>query len=456
MNKIYLLIAILAFLAASCDDLVEVDNPTDQIGTAVVYEDKQTAYAALAGLYSELRDGSVITGGYYYSACSLLDSYADNLDCYSNDQNGVMDIYQNQQLEGNTVIASLWKKAYSQIYYANSIIKGVEQSETLKEEDKKQIKGEALFVRSLIYFYLNQLFGDIPYTTSLNYENNRHLKKMPTSSLLKNLEIDIKEAIDLLSDDYRDAERIYPNRKASELLLTKIYLQQGDWANADQLAGTILGSPLYEFQTDINEVFHKDGTHILWQLKPQNSGDATKEATFYYFDNAAPNSYALTANLTELFIEEDLRKQMWMTPVTYNDNTWYRPYKYKNRTNGSNPNEYSVVLRLAEVNFIRAEALIKLNRPEEALPLLNATRNRAGLAGLTTIIIDELTTELLAEKRREFFTEYGHRFIDLKRWDRLNELESKKPNWENYNNVWPLPQNELLLNTNLNPQNTGY
>ena len=454
MKRTYPILLLGALL--SCEDLVEVDAPSNQLGTEQVFEDVQTANAALAGLYAELRDQSVISGAGYYTAGTLAGSYADELDCYISDQNKVLDIYRNQQHETNTVIASVWETAYGQIYYANSVIYGAEHATALTDDNRASLRGEALFLRSLIYFYLQQLFGDIPYTTSLDYEYNRSLSKTAAAAVLEQLVPDVTAASSLLTDDYRDAERIYPNRKAAQLLLARIYLLQEEWVLAEQTAEGILQSPLYQFQPDLSEVFHKTGTHILWQLKPENSGDATREASFYYFTGAAPNAYALTGDLLSSFAANDLRRQAWMAAVTVNSSSWYRPFKYQNRTNGTNANEYSVVFRLEEVYFILAEALARQNRLDEALPYLNATRRRAGLAALTSLPAESFWEELLAEKRREFFTESGHRFFDLKRLDRLNELNGTKPNWEDHKSVWPLPQNELLLNPNLNPQNTGY
>lgn len=456
MKKRYLFFFLGALLLASCEELVEVDDPTNQLGTAQVFEDAGTANAALAGLYAALRDQSVVSGAGYYTLSTLAGSYADNLECHNHDQNGTWDLYQNQQLETNTYIASVWKTAYQQIYYANAIIYGTQHSTALSDGDKNRITGEALLMRSLIYFYLQQLFGDIPYTTSLDYEHNRSLSKTEASAVLEQLEMDVKEAATLLEDNYRNAERIYPNRKAAELLLSRIYLLQEEWALAGQTAESILQSPLYQFQPDLDEVFHKSGTHILWQLKPQNSGDATREASFYYFTGAAPHAYALAEDLVGSFAGDDLRKQAWMTPVSFNDDSWYRPFKYKNNANGTNTNEYSIVFRLEEVYFILAEALAKQNRVDEALPYLNATRERAGLDALGSLSAEDFITELLAEKRHEFFAESGHRFFDLKRLGRLDELSAVKPNWEDDDQLWPLPQNELLMNPNLNPQNPGY
>ncbi|WP_228426441.1 RagB/SusD family nutrient uptake outer membrane protein [Chryseobacterium carnipullorum] len=52
--------------------------------------------------------------------------------------------------------------------------------------------------------------------------------------------------------------------------------------------------------------------------------------------------------------------------------------------------------------------------------------------------------------------EHGIRFFDLKRWGLLDQLIPVKTNWKSYHAQWPIPQKELLLNPNLNPQNTGY
>ena len=455
MKKIYTVLCLALLLLAACENLVEVDYPANQIGTAQVFEDLQTANAALAGLYAGLRDQSLITGGSYYGAGALLGSYADDLDCYFYDQNGVVDISNNQQQKTNSNIETIWNTAYQQVYYANSIIYGAEHSTALAEGDKNRIRGEALLVRSLIYFYLQQLFGDIPYTASLDYEYNRSLSKTDATAVLEQLELDLTEAISLLPDDYRDAERIYPNRKAAQVLLARVCLLRQEWSLAEQAAKSILQSPLYRFQADLGEVFHKSGTHILWQLKPQNSGDAAMEASFYYFTSSTPNSYVLSQNLLNTFAENDLRKTHWMASVTFEGQNWYRPCKYKNLP-GDNTDEYSVVFRLEEVYFIMAEALAGQNRLDEALPYLNATRQRAGLTAFTSLTGEAFNSELMAEKRREFFAESGLRFLDLKRWGRLDQLKATKPNWQDYKQVWPLPQKELLLNANLNPQNPGY
>lgn len=436
----------------SCEDILETDYPMDQLSTEQVFEDANTAYSALNNLYTELRNQSFFAGTDMGMGI-LLGIYSDELDCFYFDQNGYRDVYFNQVQPTNSIVLSTWTAAYKQIYAANAIVQGVENSISLNQTDKNQIKGEAIFIRSLIYFYLQQVFGEIPYTTSLDYEYNRSLQKSEESQLLDQLTLDLTESISLLNDDYRQPERIYINRKVAEILLAKIYLTLGNYSNAETVVNSILQSPLYSFQHDIDEVFHNNSNHILWQLYPMVSSFPTWEAIFFYFEDA-PHSFALSSDLINSFDNIDLRKTHWIKSVTVGEQTWYRPFKYKN--NDENFNEYSVVFRLEEVYFIMAEALFKQNRISEAVAYINPTRIRAGLEPLTNLSYEEFANELANEKRKEFFTEFGHRFVDLKRWNQLNVLTLIKPNWLTYKKVWPIPLSELVLNPNLNPQNEGY
>lgn len=444
----------LIFLAitSACEKLIEVDIPDNQMSSGLVFENVQTADAALAALYAGMRDSSPIAGD---NAGTLLAIYTDDLDCYATTAtNGIYDIFRNQQIETNTVINSYWAGAYQQVYLANAIIEGVEASTLLSAADKDRLKGEALLARSLTFFYLQQVFEDIPYPLTTNYQTNQSLSKTPAAEVLVKLKEDLNQSIALLQDEYRNVERIYPNRKTAQLLLAKVLMLQQQWAEAEAVLKTIIQNPQYQFQQDITKVFNKSGSHILWQLKPKNPGDPTREVQTYYF-SAAPGTYALSSDLVGVFTQNDLRRQHWIAPVTVGTNTWFRADKYKNRIN--NATEYSIVFRLEEVYLLLAEALARQNKIQEALPYANGTRQRAGLVALTgTITKDQLLGELLMENRKEFFTEMGHRFLDLKRFERLNDLVPVKPNWQSYDALWPLPQQELQLNPHLNPQNTGY
>lgn len=449
----FLIIFYFLQIFVSCEKLIEVDVPNNQIELGHVFQDTQTANAALSGLYAGLWDSSPLSGD---QTGRFLGTYVDDLDCYAiTSIDGSYDLYQNKQIDSNPLIFSYWTNAYQKIYVANSIIEGVENSTSLPTLVKNRIKGEAMLIRSVLFFYMQQIFGDIPMPTTTDYKVNQSLAKTVSVEVLNKLVNDLNHVITLIPDDYRSTERIYPNRKVAQLMLAKVYMLQHKWIEAESILKNIYQSPLYQFQNDITKVFTKTSSHILWQLKPKNNGDGTKEAITYYFSGAAPNSYALSQNLMSSFSSGDLRKLNWTGTVTVGSSTWYRAEKYKNRTN--NNSENSIVFRLEEVYLLLAETLIQQNKTYEALPFINATRQRAGLAALSDQYSqNQLMDELMMENRKEFFTEMGHRFFDLKRTGRLNTLVIAKPNWKDFHNLWPLPLKELQLNPNLKPQNTGY
>lgn len=439
----------------SCENLMDVNDPINQINTAQVFESASTADAALSNLYAEMQSNSLISGGLWGTG-AVLGSYTDELYYYgTTTQNADMDLYQNVQVASNVKVKSTWSNAYQEIYMANSIIEGIDRSVTISENDRKRIKGEALFIRSFIYFYLSQLFGDLPYTTTTDYNVNKELSKTLEAEVLNKLSADLNQSANLLDEGYRNTERVYPNRKAVEMLLATVLMTRKKWMEAEEILTNIVQSPLYTWEPDVAKTFKMTGKHILWQLKPLKAGNATPEGLLYYFVDTVPNTYTVADPLFNFYNASDLRKQQWIKPIVISGKTYYRANKYRNTVN--NNDEYSVVFRLEEVYLLLAEALVQQDKIAKALPYLNAVKQKAGLAPApSSLTKEEMLTEILNENRKEFFTERGIRFLTLKRAGRLNDLSIVKPNWQSYHQNWPLPLSELLLNPHLNPQNNGY
>lgn len=440
----------------SCEKFIDTDLPTNQIGTSEVFSDVSSANAALAGLYAELWSSSMISGDVTGSA-AILGTYTDDLTCYAPYiQNGLVDVYNNVQIPSNTIVYNLWSKAYKHIYYANSIIKGVKESSSISQANKDRLIGEATVIRSLLYYNLSQIFDEVPYTDTTDYQYNSQLKKISKLQIMSNLESDLQAVLSGLNDQYANQERIYVNRKVAELLLAKVFLNQEKWDQAENLLFQIMQSPLYVWETDLSKVFTKTGKHILWQLKPANSTDATKEYLLYNFTTSLPTSFSLSDALVNSFELGDLRKTAWMLPVVINQKTYFRPMKYRNPAN-SNTTENSVIFRIEEVHLLYAESLVNQNKILEAKIIVDKIRQRVGLNPLPIgLSKQEMINKILDESRHEFFAEMGHRFFDLKRLKKLDILALSKPNWKTFHSAFPIPEKEMVINPNLNPQNPGY
>lgn len=457
MKKIILksILIVLMYTLQSCDSFVDVDLPVSQLTGIVVFENNITANAALIDVYSKLRDGGMMTGSIGGSSL-VLGAYADELTYFGNDVVNIGLVYQNNLLPTTTYPLTYWRTSYHQIYCTNAIIEGCEASVALTESDKNVLIGEALFLRALLHFNLSNLFHDIPYITTTSYETNRLISRMPLATVRQNVIEDLTRAANLLPEAYSDPEKFRPNRAAVKALLARVYLYNGQWAEAANSASEVINNNLYTWETDLNKIFLKASTTTIWQLSPKLPGNNAEEGIAFFFNAGPPPNVALSNDLVNSFEENDLRKTNWILAISNASGTWHRAYKYKQNQNTGTSVEYSVVLRLAEQYLIRAEARARQGELVSAIEDLNRIRNLAGLPDTAATNQEQLIEAIGKERKHEFFAEYGHRFYDLKRTNRLDAVLSPvKPNWNSTDQHWPIPELETLANPNLT-QNAGY
>ena len=97
-------------------------------------------------------------------------------------------------IAGNNRILNWWSEAYSHIYSANDIIKGVENSNALTVGEKNVFKGQALLVRAYMHSLLAALYGDIPYVTTTDYLTNNIISRTPVSEAYDHIIQDLSNA----------------------------------------------------------------------------------------------------------------------------------------------------------------------------------------------------------------------------------------------------------------------
>jgi hypothetical protein len=447
----------LLLLTVGCDSFTDVDLPSSQLTAKDVFQDKATANATMVDIYAKIRDHGLLTG-YPSGISSELGLYADELMFYGISSSGHSNFYSNSLLPSDSAISELWISSYNQIYSANAIIEGVTASDALAKIDKDQLTGEALFVRALIHFYLVNAFGDIPYLATTDYRLNKVAHRMPEKEVYAQIKADLLQASALLPAGYIGTDRVRPNKWAAEALLARVCLYREEWDEASNAASAVLNQTgLYVWPLNSNAVFTKESRSTIWQLMPAIEGANTHEAGTFIFVEGPPPSLAISDQLIGAFSDGDLRKTNWIKAVTDGTDIWYHANKYKQASNTATSVEYSIVLRMAEQYLIRAEARAHQGDLIGAKQDLNKTRNLAGLNDTNAVTATEIITEVIKERRLEFFTEFGTRFLDLKRTNGLDAvLAPIKPQWETSDQLLPLPESELLLNPNLAPQNANY
>lgn len=440
----------------SCDDFVQVDLPTSQLPADAVFEDRVTANAAMADIYADMRDTGLLNGG-TTGISYLLGNYADELQFYGGASGAAWEFHNNVVLPSNATAQGWWTAAYNQIYAANAVIEGVAASQALAAADRDQFTGEALFVRAMLHFYLLNIYGDIPYITTTDYRLNRSVGRMATGQVYAAIVADLNAAAELLPEEYISSDRSRPNKYAALAMLARAYLYSGQWAEAADSASAVLNNvALYPWQEDLSQEFLKESTSAIWHFSPRAAGINALEGESFIFTEGPPPGSAVSEELMAAFEPGDQRRAQWIGTVT-GGATWYYPNKYKERLPTDTSVEHSIMLRLSELYLIRAEARVRQGDLISGKEDLDKVRNRAGLAPTLADTQPELAEAILQERRVELFTELGHRFFDLKRMGMLDQyLSPVKPGWDTTEQLFPLPETELLLNPNLAPQNSGY
>ena len=91
------------------------------------------------------------------------------------------------------------------------------------------------------------------------------------------------------------------------------------------------------------------------------------------------------------------------------------------------------IIRNEEMILIYAEVQAQLNNSANAVTAINKIRNAASLANYSgPTDLNSLITEILKQRRYSLFGE-GHRWVDMRRYNRLNELPIDRPG----DDVWP-------------------
>jgi hypothetical protein len=487
-------------LPNSCKKFVDVNPPDNSIGQDNIYEDNITATAVLTALYSKL--SATLSTAFELPAISTWTGLSsDEFNLWSGADNIQLAYWKNALAAPAIPVANvtsagheIWNASFPMIYNCNAAIEGLTKSNRLSLNVKNQLLGEAKFMRAFFYFYLVNLYGDLPLATTTRYDENRLLSRSPQLKVYELIISDLTESEKLLSNNYLSgalisytgkAERVRPTKWAAMALLSRVYLYRKQFDLAEAKASEVISNSTLFSLPSLDNVFLKNSNEAIWQLQPIIAGWNTEDAKMFDLstepvDLGYSKPVYLSDNQLSAFEPGDLRKMKWVGRYTSGTDNYYFPYKYKasiynaDITSYSSMTEYRMVLRLAEQYLIRAEARAQQNKIAEAVADLNTLRARAKAAStadvpdpLPAIPIfisqSQLLTAILHERQVELFSEWGHRWFDLKRTGMVDAVMSvvtpQKSGgaWETTDQLYPIPYSDIDKNPNLQGhQNAGY
>lgn len=445
------LILLCILLLWGCKKWVEVPVPRDRVIASRVFETDAKATAAVTAIYGTLINGSANFANTLTSLYAGLS--ADELLRFtpSATETEFMEAALSPQ---NTTVASLWRTAYQVVYFSNAVLEGISASPSLSGPVRDRLEGEARFLRAFSYSYLVAFFGDVPLVRSTTFTENLSLPRTPAAKIYGAIMEDLVKAKALLPEGYIGGEKNRPNKWAAAALLARVHLYNRNWQEAEAEASAVIDAGIYTPLSAPNNVFLKNSREAIFQLSPTAGMLRETGAIRPTGTPPAPQYYCQPALVTA-FEPGDNRRLRWLDSVAYLGTKYFYPAKYRNTA--AAVTEYYTVLRLAEVLLIRAEARAQQAKLPEAVADINTVRTRAALPPLLlTIGLPQVMAAIEGERRSELFAEWGHRWFDLKRWNRATAvLQPLKPDFSETDLRYPVPADEITANPSLT-QNPGY
>ena len=479
-SKILYTIIIASFsLFFSCESMLEI-NPKDSLPANVALTTLNGNESLLLGAY-DLMQGSALFGRNLIAKQEIL---ADNCG-FAQGGSVFRNEYRNTMGAGNNI----WTAAYRVIAITNDIISAVDKVniESSQEATRNKIKGEALFVRGLLYFNLLRSYSREPGQLVNNFDlgvplitepflsmgPDAYPARSPIGPVWAQVEKDLNEAFTLLQgkavDDSNFPQR--PTSYAAKALLARVYLYQSKWQDAVAAATWVIDQKKPALYTGEYKDLYTNGVESIYELRYAASeamGSSSLHAIYSTVDDgwrdaegfgngqgSGEGELIIATNLLSLFETGDKRLTVMRKAYFYGHKVWWTT-KF-NGWGGQFGQDNIPLIRTSEMYLIRAEANLKLASPNfsAARNDLDALRAARGLSALT--VGNELLADAVEKERRMELCFEGHRFFDLKRQGKniTKELPSVTLPYTDFKVVAGIPQTEMDVNPNL-VNNPGY
>jgi hypothetical protein len=469
MNKLkHILMACLTgFVVSSCGDsflqLAPVSNPNAGNFFKTKADFDLAASAAYATLYTVYNpEGAVSYAG---------ELMGDNVTIL-NISGNMADKWQFRDYTlapANTMVYQFWQDFYKSLYNINIVISKIESAD-VDAAYKDKIKGEMLFLRSLYYFQMVQIWGDLPLVTApITAEESYGILRSPVSEVYAQIVKDLQFAASKLP---LAAGVGKVSKGAAQSLLGKVYLTMGDKANAASTLKEVVNSGQYQLLPAYASLWsptNKNTKESIFEIQ-YLGGSSTAPFSDYYL-GFFPNSNALgfygsgmnqvVDDVWNEYESGDSRRVASIdTGFTDAKGTFTKvkfPKKWQDKTapiigQRIAANNNFIVLRYADVLLLLTEATGDAQ-------YLNLVRKRVGLPEYGTAAYPakyntiELATE--HERRVELAFEF-QRWFDLKRTNRaVTVLTAKGKAVTQAKLVIPIPNVVRDQNSKIT-QNVGY
>ena len=374
-----------------------------------------------------------------------------------------------------------WTAYYQAIQGANILIAKLDEGiPGVSETEKNSFKAEAAFIRSLSYFTMVRLYGNVVYYTDAFHSSAQPRENFV--SVLNKCIADLKTHKNNIAWTYTDPS--LKGVRASRGSIVALMMEMNMWNagfdpnNAQKyyqetadLGKELIASnafrllPINEWATVIKG---RSDESLFEFYRSINYGDANANIApiadmFLHYPYKRPEythrvsfAYYRGEYMQKLFQDgSDKRITSWFNEDIFADNGKFMMLKFAQNSfstgeEDANPDNTFMVFRYGGEILLAAEALADLGEDAESIKLLNMVRDRAqaskyvggGGSALKDFIFYERSRELIGE---------GHHYFDLVRTKRIlsNQWSYNVLTADKFSRgAWTWPINSSALNNN--------
>ena len=443
-------------------------KPYNQVASDVAITNETDMQAAVNGSYAAMRD----VDAFGRTIPLIGDLMADNVYIAIVNTNRYLAEFNYTYLNTSTNALNTWTKQYNSILRANNIINANIPATAVSN----QLKGEALTMRAINYFYLVNIYSK-QFTVDPNAEGvpvitvyNPTLlpPRNKVSEVYAQIDKDLNDAFGLMTSTTKNSSYII--KYVARAMQARVALFKGDWNAAKTAALDVVTNGGYTLAASTNygnywksPAPNAQKLETIFEVTNDAVANGGFDALAYFYDPAGYGDAIASDALYNLYSATDVRKAL-MVAGTKGGQPVKNVMKYPNSNNASDKDDIKI-LRYSEILLTLAEAYARTNDATNAQLYLNmvAKQRDPSFTGYTSTG-QALIDDILTERRKELAFE-GMRYFDLARTNQdvvRVQVGSNYPSntpltlpTTNSKRIWPIPQSERDANPNIS-QNPGY
>ncbi len=249
-----MLIPFMMLIPSACQNGFLDENPLNAISEGIFWNNREDCYQALMGIYSTYAERTAERVNNLDKSMIWMSSYAGYSSWRTFDWTRGIEI---QATHG--VITTLWRKLYVQISRTNYFLDNIAKAQMTAEE-KAQMTAEVRFLRAFSYFWLSQMYGNVPMPIhTLTFDEANSIGQVSEKEIREFVLSELSAIAGDLPLSYSATEKGRVEKGAALALKGRVLLAEKRWADAAQTYREIMNLSRYEIDPRFKQLFIKEG-----------------------------------------------------------------------------------------------------------------------------------------------------------------------------------------------------